>query len=94
VDPDTFDPAPLTEREMTEDLASLLAARSDNDSYQHSDTVAVTGARPGPAPLGVAALLRQADRLLDGAHAAGGLDDTGRLLAQLVAAVRDVGGAA
>jgi hypothetical protein len=94
VDPAAFRPAMVTGRQTSDALAELLAEYTSDDTYQNGATVAVTGAWPGPAPLTVDELLREADKLLDGAHAAGGLDDTGLLLERLVAAVRDAGGAA
>ncbi len=94
VDPATFTPAAVTDQQTDDALAELLAEYTSDDTYQNSATVTVTGARSGPTPPTVGELLREADNLLDSAHTAGGLDETGRLLAQLVAAVRDAGGAA
>jgi hypothetical protein len=93
VDPAAFTPAMLTDRQTSDALACLLAEHTDEDSFQNSGAVTVTGVRPGRAPLTVDELLREADKLLDAEHAAGGLGDTGLLLEQFVAAVRDAGGA-
>ncbi|HKS99850.1 MAG TPA: hypothetical protein VJT31_10000 [Rugosimonospora sp.] len=93
VDLAAFTPAMVTDAQTSDALACLLAEWTGDDTYQNSASVLVTGARPGPAPLSVDALLREADRLLDAGHATGGLDDTGLLLQQLVAAVRDPGAA-
>src|SRR5438045_2902130 len=74
----SFTPSMLTEREPTEALVSLLGQYQDEESYQHSDSRDITGARPGPTPPTLDELLREADELLDGAHATTGLSDAGR----------------
>lgn len=93
VNPAALTPAMVTDAQTSDALACLLAEWTGDDTYQNSASVLVTGARPGPAPLAVDALLREADKLLDAEHAAGGLGTTGALLEQLVAAVRDRDGA-
>ncbi|MEV4212619.1 hypothetical protein [Micromonospora sp. NPDC049662] len=88
VEPGSIDPYALDASKPTGALLELLTGNENDDSHLHGDRREIVRVQPGPAPRTVDALLGAADELLDGEHATTGLSDAGRLLEELVAAVR------